>query len=167
MKIVPIALCASTLGAGAAGGVVAQESPGWSFDGPAFVALSVTDLDARAEWYGRTLGLEVVREFEAPNGSVRGRLLRVGDVVVELLESNDPIGRDPAYPEARDFRFLGLFKSGVFVKGIEAFHGSLVSSGVTTDDRIGTDEVLGMRTFVFRDPDGNRLQAFERQGAQP
>jgi hypothetical protein len=50
------------------------------------------------------------------------------------------------------------------VSGIDGFHAHVVSFGGDADPIIGTDEVLGMRTFVLRDSDGNRLQAFERCG---
>ena len=139
-----------------------QDGPDWRFTHPSFVAVSVVDLEHSSEWYARVLRLEQVHEFEAPDGSVRGRLLRSGDVVVELLAPAEPLGRDPSFPEAPAFRYSGLFKSGFFVDDVEAFHRALVGSGVDADARTFLDETLGWRMFIFRDPDGNRLQAFSR-----
>ncbi|MDH3733376.1 MAG: VOC family protein [Gemmatimonadota bacterium] len=146
---------------------VAQITAEWHFSGPAFVAVSVADLDESVEWYSDVLGLEVVREAEARDGSARVRLLSGGDVTVELIGHSDPIGIGPEHANERAFRFLGVFKSGLFVEGIEAFHETLVSREVQVDARIVEDEVLGLRTFVFRDPDGNRLQVFEGTGRRP
>ena len=137
-----------------------QQVPDWGFESPAFVALSVSDLDASVEWYGRALGLEVVRALDLPDASVRVRLLRRDDVIVELIEHADPIGPDPSHAGEPPFRFLGLTKGGVFVGDIEASHEWLLSQGVAADPQIGYDEGIGFRTFIFRDPDGNILQAF-------
>jgi catechol 2,3-dioxygenase-like lactoylglutathione lyase family enzyme len=134
----------------------------WNWASPSFVALSVSDLDRSVAWYRHVLGLNVVREVEAGDGSARVRLLRESDVVVELIGHQNPIDVDPSVADQPGFRFLGLFKSGFFVRGIDAFHVHLRSLEIDADATIGTDEVLGMRTFVFRDPDGNRLQVFER-----
>lgn len=139
----------------------AQEA-GWSVASPAFVAVSVMDFETSTEWYSTLFDLEVVREIEARDGSASVRILRGGDVVIELIAHSEPIGIAPEHADEAAFRFAGLFKTGVFVEGIEAMHADLLSRGTQVDARIGVDEVLGMRTFVFRDPDGNRLQAFER-----
>ena len=155
---------------GSAGPATAQEnqdavedvaSGEWRFAGPAFVALSVADLEAAAAWYTRVLGVEEFRAVEAPDGSVRVRLLRRSDVIVELIAHAEPIDARAAHGDAPDFRFLGIFKSGLFVEGIDALHGELLAHGVRTDAEIGVDEAVGARTFIFRDPDGNRLQVFE------
>lgn len=132
----------------------------WRFSSPTFVAVSVSDLEASVDWYQRVLGLEIVRELDLPERSVRVRLLRRDDVVFELIAHADPVVVDPALAAQPPFRFLGVFKSGVFVSDIEAFHAWLLSAGVDADAAIGRDEILAYSTFVFRDPDGNTLQAF-------
>jgi len=162
----PVGLATSLLFGLAFAGVVAapasgQDSPApWRFTSPSFVAVSVSDLEASVEWYGRILGLEVVRSLDLPDASVRARLLRGGDVIVELIAHDDPIAVDPDLAGEPPFRFLGLLKSGLFVDDLEAFHAWLVSEDVDADGTIGHDEALGHATFIFRDPDGNILQAF-------
>jgi catechol 2,3-dioxygenase-like lactoylglutathione lyase family enzyme len=162
----PLGLATSLLFGVAFGGVMAasaagQDSPPpWRFTGPSFVAVSVSDLEASVAWYGRVLGLAVVRSLDLPDASVRVRLLRGGDVIVELMAHDDPIGVDPDLADEPPFRFLGLLKSGLFVDDIEAFHAWLASEEVDADETIGRDEALGHATFIFRDPDGNILQAF-------
>lgn len=162
----PFGLATSLLFGLAFAGVVAapasgQDSPAsWRFTSPSFVAVSVSDLEASVEWYGRVLGLEVVRSLDLPDASVRVRLLRGDEVIVELIAHDDPIGVDPGLAGEPPFRFLGLLKSGLFVDDIEAFHAWLASEDVDADETIGQDEALGHATFIFRDPDGNILQAF-------
>ena len=164
--------CLATIGF--AGAAIAQQNESavegaasgeWRFAGPAFVALSVANLEESSAWYARVLGVEQFRAVEAPDGSARVRLLRRSDIVVELIAHAEPIDARVAYGGHPDFRFLGIFKSGLFVEGIEALHDELLSHGVQTDARIGVDEAVAARTFIFRDPDGNRLQVFELCGA--
>jgi glyoxylase-like metal-dependent hydrolase (beta-lactamase superfamily II)/catechol 2,3-dioxygenase-like lactoylglutathione lyase family enzyme len=158
-RLVAVALLA--LSPGLAPRVAGQGMASWTPAGPAFVQISVSDLEASVEWYSRVLGLDVVREVDYGDGSASVRLLRRDDLVVELIAHADPIALDPSLADRPGFRSLGLFKSGFFVEGIEALHEWLAAQSVETDARIGTDGALAMRTFIFRDPDGNRLQAFE------
>jgi len=162
----PSGLAASLLFGLAFAGVMAAPASGqdapepWRFTSPSFVAVSVSDLEASVGWYRRALGVEVVRELDLPDARVRVRLLRRDDVVIELIAHDDPIGADPALAAEPPFRFLGILKSGIFVSDIEAFHAWLLSRDVDADASIGRDEALGHSTFIFRDPDGNILQAF-------
>ena len=159
MFAVPIAACAI------AGPVVGQEMD-WRVATPAFVAISVADLETSASWYADLFGLEVERELEAPDGSVRVQVLRGQNIIVELIAHREPLGIPEEHAEEPAFRFTGLFKSGLFVEAIDAMHRDVLSRGGDVDARIGVDEALGMRMFVFRDPEGNRLQAFEPCGEQ-
>jgi hypothetical protein len=59
---------------------------------------------------------------------------------------------------------IGIFKTGFFVTGLDALFERLKESGVKVDLAIFTDDALQIRSFVFRDPEGNRLQVFERCG---
>lgn len=134
---------------------------------PAFIAVSVSDLDEAAEWYQRILDLEVVRDLRSADGSLRARVLSAGPVVVELVHhtSTVPVA-DALEPRAHRFQLQGIVKSGLFVPDIERLYHALGGRGVERDASIGTDRELEWRFFVFRDLDGNRIQAFERCGAE-
>lgn len=58
-------------------------------------------------------------------------------------------------------RSHGLFKSGFHVDDLDAAYGWLRQHEVETVGEIFTDDALGARSVVFRDPEGNRLQLFE------
>ncbi len=130
----------------------ANGEPPFEVVGPSFFAVQVRDDSAAADWYRRAFGLAEVRHSEAADGRYSIRLLKRGGLTVELI-------RFGAAVEAADPR-LGLFKSGFHVDDIDAAYAWLAELGTKLDQRISSDEVLGSRTFVLRDPEGNRLQIF-------
>lgn len=120
---------------------------------PAFVAIQVRDVDSMAEWYASVFALEEVRRIDADDGRYAIRILAGGGLVVELTHETRA-----AAPPARHH---GLFKAGLYVREIESFRRALAERGVSVDEAVVFDAAVGARTFVFRDPEGNRLQAFE------
>lgn len=122
--------------------------------GPSFVAIVVRDDSAAAQWYRRVLGVTQTRHLTADDGRYSIRLLTGQGITLELLRLRDALG--PPDPH------LGLFKAGFYVDDVEAAWRWLRTQGVDTDRAIFTDEALNARSFVFRDPEGNRLQVFQR-----
>jgi catechol 2,3-dioxygenase-like lactoylglutathione lyase family enzyme len=131
----------------------AQTERGFGLVGRSFFAVQTDDLDAAVAWYGSVLGLEELRRLAAPDGRYAIAILSDGGLTVELIRSR---GASPTQG-AR----LGLFKAGFYVDDIEAAHRWLLDRAPRTDRAISADEAIQARTFVFRDLDGNRLQAFE------
>lgn len=128
---------------------------GFEVIGESFFAVRVRDARAAAEWYAMHLGLVTANELDDPEGRFVIRILTRAGLTVELIEqvgTPDPPERAPA----------GHFKAGFFVSDIDAAFAALRNGGVDTDDGVSTDEALGVRMFVFRDLEGNRLQIFER-----
>lgn len=121
---------------------------------PSFIALRVGDVDAASRWYRDVFALTEVRRLAAEDGRYTIVLLSGGSLSVELIEQPD-VERPPT-------RHLGHFKTGLFVSDIEALHAFLRERGVDVDDDVFFDGALNARSFVFRDNEGNRLQAFQR-----
>ena len=132
----------------------AQDAPGFRIVGPSFLAIQTSDVEAASAWYRRVLNLEEVSRVEAPDGRYSITILSGEQLSVELIRSSQSM---PAIGVDH-----GLFKAGLFVDDVEAAHRWLRANGVDTDAAIFTDEALNARTFVFRDPDGNRIQVFQR-----
>lgn len=137
----------------------ASTDPGFEIVGPGFFAIRVEDDEASSAWYQKALGLREIRHLEDDDGSHSIRILSRAGLALELIRLGSP-GPDETSP-------LGLFKAGLYVDDIEAAFAWVRSLGASTDERIFTDETLGAPSFVFRDPDGNRLQVFERWQAPP
>lgn len=122
--------------------------------GPAFMAIRVADADRAARWYATTLGLEEVNRVDAEDERYRIRILSGHGLGVELIQER---GAEPASTVG-----LGHFKAGMYVVDLDAFHRFLRGIGVDVDPEIFVDTALAARSFVFRDLEGNRIQAFQR-----
>jgi len=132
----------------------ASTSPGFQVVAGTFVAVQVPDLEAAATWYAETLGLRQANRIEADDGRYRIRILAASGLVVELIQLREA---EPPSPGIRH----GLFKAGFFVDDLAAAFRWLRSRGADMDGTTFVDEALNARTFVFRDPFGNRLQVFQ------
>ncbi|NNF26168.1 MAG: VOC family protein [Gemmatimonadetes bacterium] len=130
------------------------QNPPVLFESSGFFALQVADAEEMAGWYGRVLGLEMLRVIDDEDRGMRIRILSDGVVGVELIEA-------PGW-EVPPQRHRGIFKAGLFVRDIEGAYEWIHDQGVESDARIVTDEVMQVRTFVLQDPEGNRVQLFEK-----
>lgn len=130
---------------------------GSAFDviGESFFAVRVDDARAATDWYRSRLGLTTANELDDPDGRFVIRILSRPGLIVELIEQSGT----PAPPDRAP---TGHFKAGFFVADVDAAFEALRSQGVDTDDGVSTDDALGVRMFVFRDLEGNRLQIFGR-----
>lgn len=126
---------------------------------PTFVAIRVRDVGAMDDWYSRTFGLDRRKTLDGEGGAFSIRILGNETLTVELIEQN---GTEDA-PD----RHIGLFKIGFYVDDATQSLAQLRALGAVAPDQdvtVFVDEPLGVRTFVVRDPEGNRLQFFERCG---
>jgi predicted enzyme related to lactoylglutathione lyase len=129
-------------------------------EAPAFVALSVAKLEPAMEWYGKLFGLTTAMRFDMPDHSGRIAILRSPHFLVELIEHKGAAA--PTADIVKDrFKEHGIFKAGFHVPDIDAFLEALEAHGATLDTGIINSKALGLRFIVFKDNEGNLLQAFE------
>lgn len=121
---------------------------------PAFFSVQVENVDDASPWYSRLFLLQELAALDAEDGRYRIRILSGSDLSIELIERR---GSRALAPEHR-----GFFKTGIFVDDIEAAHVWVTSHGVELDARVVADSLLNVWTFVMRDPEGNRVQFFQR-----
>lgn len=144
------------IGLFAAPSFAAAQENGYRFVAPSFVAVQVRDLPASVDWYVRALDLTLVNSIDDPDGRYEIRLLSNDLLRVELIWT-----RTPADERVGP---MGLFKTGFFVDDAGAAHAALGALGYDVDSRTFVDDVLSVRTFLMRDPEGNRLQFMEECG---
>jgi catechol 2,3-dioxygenase-like lactoylglutathione lyase family enzyme len=132
-----------------------EVNPGFTAQG-AFVAIVVTDLDASMRWYESNLGLHLVKRGKSPRLPAETAVLGGHNLFVELIHHDGkPLPRldnEAAVPR--------LIKAGVIVgqKDFDAVAASLQKRGVDTG--IFEDKEMGVRSFLFKDNDGNLIQFF-------
>ena len=129
------------------------EDPPFRVEAGTFVAIITRDVDAQADWYRRAFGLRDANHITAEDGRYDIRILAGRGLILELLQL-----RGTAEPPERAF---GLFKTGMTVSDIDAAHRWFRQIDADADARVFTDSALAMRSFLLRDPEGNRLQFFQ------
>jgi catechol 2,3-dioxygenase-like lactoylglutathione lyase family enzyme len=142
-------------GAAAQGHSSATEAPAFTAQG-AFVAIVVTDLDASVHWYESSLGLHVVKRGKAPRIPAETVVLGGHNLFVELIHHDGKqlprVDNESSVPR--------LLKAGMIVgqKDFDTVAAYLRKRGVETG--IFEDKEMGVRSFLFRDNDGNLIQFF-------
>ena len=128
------------------------------------IALTVSDLDASVDWYGKVFGVRHV--LDAPHEGGVGRI--VADESMSLVFALH--AHEASQGETFDERRTGLDHVGLHVPSrsdLEAWQDHLETHGVRRADAADrpltqspiADEVYGS-VLVFRDPDNIQLELF-------
>lgn len=128
-----------------------------------FLALIVSDFDASKAWYINALGFEVVTSDEYPDRGFKQSNLKRGEILLELIEldkAKNPEEIIPDYTSA--MRLTGIFKVGFMVTDFDKWIVQLTQKKVDFHGDTVIDESTGKRMVIIKDPDGNRIQIFEK-----
>jgi catechol 2,3-dioxygenase-like lactoylglutathione lyase family enzyme len=153
-----VALLLFTSGAVAQRHSSAAEAPAFTAQG-AFVAIVVTDLDASVRWYESSLGLHMVKHGKSPRVPAETAVLSGHNLYVELIHHDGKqlprVDNEASVPR--------LLKAGVIVgkEDFDAMASYLQKHRVETG--IFEDKEMGVRSFLFRDNDGNLIQFFTEE----
>lgn len=118
------------------------------------IAVISRDETKALDFYVNKLGFRIEQEAWRPDRQDTLRMLRLGDVVIELFIRADAPQR-PTNPEA-----LGLRHLAFRVADVEAAARWLNDRGIATEP-IRVDTCNGGRFTFFRDPDGLPLEIHE------
>jgi catechol 2,3-dioxygenase-like lactoylglutathione lyase family enzyme len=133
----------------------AMDSPAFTAEG-AFFAIVVTDLDASVPWYESNLGLHLVKRGKSPRVPAETVVLGGHNLFVELIHHDGKalprVDNEASVPR--------LLKTGVIVaqKDFDQVAAYLQKRGVETG--IFEDKEMVVRSFLFKDNDGNLIQFF-------
>jgi len=125
-----------------------------------FIALTVSDLNAAANWYCQKLGLRVVKKHVMrPDNKAAVTVLQGNGLAVELIWFADavPLSKIDAQLIGAQ-QIHGILKSGVFVDDLDVAFEALKSRKVSFAFEIFHDKSMGCRMFAIRDNNGNILQ---------
>ncbi|NQZ11736.1 MAG: VOC family protein, partial [Algicola sp.] len=114
-------------------------------------------------WYHKKLGFELVNRVDMPKrGFSQANLKRQG-AFIELIETNktlNPVELLAGTPKKT--KIGGFFKLGFQVADFDLWLKWLTKAQVKLYGTVVKDPVSGKRTVLILDPDGNRIQLFER-----
>ncbi|WP_420581018.1 VOC family protein [Reichenbachiella sp.] len=130
---------------------------------PYFNAIIVNELDSSLVWYQQVLGFEVLNSKEFPEMGFKQANLKKGTSSLELIELNSAISLKETIPNYNSkTKTIGLFKFGFQVEDFDQWLAYLESTQATIHGRVVNDELTNKRMVIILDPDGNRIQLFER-----
>ena len=130
---------------------------------PFFLAVIVQDIDRSIEWYQQKLGLKVVNRVDLPARGFKQANLKRAGMQLELIQLNNQLlPKDILKGQPKKTKIAGLFKFGFAVKDLQQWHQHLSQQKVQFNGSIVKDNVSGKQMFLINDPDGNRIQIFER-----
>ncbi len=128
-----------------------------------FVAISVPNLEASANWYVEKLGLKIVKHATSADKKSAVTILQGNGLSVELIWLADAVSLSKLAPELKgSHQVHGIFKSGIFVDDLDSALKQLKSRHVTIAFEPFFDSAMQCRMFAIRDDDGNLLQFFGR-----
>jgi catechol 2,3-dioxygenase-like lactoylglutathione lyase family enzyme len=130
------------------------------------VGLSVADLDAAADFYGRALGFEPEFPFSLPFDEIRGvMMLHPAGLRLELFERpGAAAGLQGLGPrEALATRGYGHF--ALSVTGLDGLYADLLAAGAGDVKAPGPSPEPGIRMAFVADPEGNLVELVERGAA--
>jgi catechol 2,3-dioxygenase-like lactoylglutathione lyase family enzyme len=126
-----------------------------------FVAMSVANIEASAQWYAEKLGLTVVKQATSADKSRAVAILQGHGLNVELIWLADAVPLAQIAPELKgSHQVHGIFKAGIFVDDLDAAWSELKSRHVSIAFEPFFDASMRCRMFAIRDGDGNILQFF-------
>ena len=140
----------------------AQDGPPLTLD-PYFSAIIVTDINASIDWYSNILGFTVLNKVESEARGFKQSNLERGNILLELIELEVAVDATDVVPNYNDkTRLIGFFKCGFLVTDFDKWMAYLTEQKVNFHGTAVTDPISGKRIVIVKDPDGNRIQLFEK-----
>jgi catechol 2,3-dioxygenase-like lactoylglutathione lyase family enzyme len=125
-----------------------------------FAAFIVKDIKTSIEWYSNNLGFELINQTELKERGIKQANLKLGNTKIELIESQSSI--DPTENNTKKGLVQGIFKVGFIVTKFDNWANHLIKFQLITEKDIVIDPTDKKRMLIIKDPDGNRIQLFEK-----
>ena len=130
---------------------------------PSFVAVIVSDIDTSIAWYSRHLDLTLQDRTDRADFGFSQANLSNAAVHVELIQIKGSISADQvASAFGAKSRLQGVFKFGFRTGDFDDWLQRWKEAGVNFRGEVVSDPTSGKRMIIALDPDGNRIQLFEK-----
>ena len=130
-----------------------------SIGGISFFSIIVKNIDTSIHWYSDILGFVVQNKVEDKERGFRQANLRFKKTNLELIETRNSLEADF---EASNAILKGFFKIGFTIKNFDSQIEQLIKKGVKFRGQVVADPSSGKKMVILLDPDGNRVQFFEK-----
>ena len=130
---------------------------------PNFAAIIISDFDKSIEWYSNSLGFEVINRVDSEERGFSQANLWRGSAKLELIEISNTASQTELLEANPEFkRVEGFFKFGFTVDHFDDWIKYLEDIKVQFNGNVVEDPQSGKRMVIILDPDGNRIQIFEK-----
>ncbi|MDT0606015.1 VOC family protein [Croceitalea rosinachiae] len=128
-----------------------------------FSALIVENIENSITWYTNNIGFEILNKKEYPEAGFKQANLKRGNVLIELIELNSAISPKDAIANYNSkTRITGFFKIGFLISDFDKWISHLTTQRVEFHGTIVNQQESHKRMAIIKDPDGNRIQFFEK-----
>lgn len=128
-----------------------------------FSALIVNDIENSISWYSNTLGFNVLNKIESEDSQFKQANLKRGAILIELIEINSAVSPKDVIPNYDSkTRLVGIFKTGFLVSDFDRWMKHLTQLEVDFHGNVVINSESGKKMVIIKDPDGNRIQIFEK-----
>ena len=129
---------------------------------PGFIAFTTKKDSKLADWYQAMFGLNVVKEFSFPDGTVNGVLMNKKEFIVEIFKRDDALDKNDYVLKTKQGQWQGVMKFGVYTNAnLPTLKRCLISRGIEAG-RIFNDEKLHIDLLHVTDPEQNILEIISR-----
>ena len=141
--------------------IMAQNASNLSLEAH-FSAMIVSNIDTSIDWYTQVLGFEVLNFVESKERGFKQSNLKKNAIAIELIELDSAISIEDVPYYTSKTRVKGFFKTGFLVSDFNKWMRHLTNKEVNFHGSVVTDDTNGKRMVIIKDPDGNRIQIFEK-----
>lgn len=128
-----------------------------------FSAMIVKDIDQSIQWYSDILGFEILNQTESEKMGFEQANLKRGAILIELISLQSAVSPSDVIPDySSKTKLHGFFKTGFLVGDFDQWMDHLNRLKVDFHGRVVIDQLSGKRMVIVKDPDGNRIQIFEK-----
>ena len=128
-----------------------------------FSALIVEDIEKSITWYTANLGFKTLNKVVSEESGFKQANLKRGNILIELIELKTARTLKESISNYNSkTRTIGFFKIGFQVSDFDKWIHHLKKNEVSFHGRVVTDDQSGKKMTIIKDPDGNRIQLFEK-----
>ena len=128
-----------------------------------FSAIIVSNIGTSINWYSDSFGFKVLNKVVSEKRGFKQANLKCGNILIELIELNNSLtATDILKNHPKKTKIDGFFKFGFIVSKFDKWVTHLKQLKVEFYGTVVTDPISKKRMILLKDPDGNRIQLFEK-----